>query len=146
MPTSFPKALRLGALLGLVVAPVSLLCVIAFAQDAKKPAKPETAGKKFKNIKVLKDLPADQLIPMMHKFNEALGVKCDACHVINADHTGWDKDDKELKVTARTMILLVTDLNKHQKSLKGKATCFLCHHGNQEPQTRPAPPEQEKKE
>jgi len=146
MPTSFPKSLRFGALLSLVLAPVSLLCVIAFAQDAKKPAKIESAGKKFKNIKVLKDLPADQLIPLMHNFNESLGVKCNACHVINADHTGWEKDDKELKVTARTMILLVNDLNKHQKSIKGKATCFLCHHGNQEPQTRPAAQAPEKKE
>src|SRR5262245_50162720 len=47
-----------------------LLAALCLAQGNKKP---ETAGQKFKNIKILKDLPADQLIPVMHKFNDSLG-------------------------------------------------------------------------
>jgi hypothetical protein len=88
---------------------------------------------KFKNIKVLKDLPADQLIPVMHKIDDSLGVKCDFCHVVNADHSGFDLDTKPTKNKAREMILMVNDIIKHQKTLDKKATCYMCHHGSAEP-------------
>lgn len=130
------RSMRFALAVSLSVAPL-LLGVFCLAQDGKKPAKPETSGKKFKNIKVLKDLPADQLIPVMHKFNDSLGVKCDACHVINADHTGWEKDDKPMKEVARQMIVMTNDINKKQKSVKGKVTCFTCHHGHPEPEGMP---------
>lgn len=141
MPSSKRGIVRTAALvLGLLV-PTLTLGVLCLAQEGKTNGKAETAGQKFKNIKVLKDLPADQLIPYMRAYNAALGVKCDACHVINADHSGFEKDDKELKKVARSMIVLVNDLNKKQKSVRGKATCFMCHHGHPEPQTHPAPEE-----
>lgn len=130
--------LHTTGLLLCLLAPLLLLGGFSLAQDARKPVKPETAGQKFKNIKVLKNLPADHLIPLMQAFDASLGVKCDACHAVNPDHTGFEKDDKKMKQTARTMILLVGDLNLHQKALKGKVTCFLCHHGSQEPQFHPA--------
>ena len=128
---------RPGVLLPVLVVPALLLGAFCLAQEGKKPAKPETSGKKFKNIKVLKDLPADQLIPVMHKFNTSLGVKCDACHVINADHTGWEKDDKPLKNVARQMIVMTQNLNKKEKAVQGKVTCYTCHRGHPEPEPMP---------
>jgi hypothetical protein len=129
---------RVFSLLVGLFAPTFLLGALCVAQESKKLEKPLTAAQKYKNIKVLKDLPADQLGPLMHKFNDALGVKCDACHVVDANHKGWEKDDKKMKETARDMIRLTNDLNRRQKALKGKATCFLCHHGKPEPQNQPA--------
>jgi len=88
-----------------------------------------------KNLKVLKDLPPGQLIPVMRQFNASLGVRCDYCHVINPDRSGFDRDDKPQKGAARKMILMVKDINAHQKVLANKATCFMCHHGSAKPET-----------
>jgi hypothetical protein len=130
--------------LGILV-PTLLPSVLCLAQEPTKPAKPETSAQKYKNIKVLKDLPADQLIPKMRSWNVALGVKCDACHVINPDHTGFEKDDKPMKQTAREMVLMATDLNKRQKVVSGQVTCYMCHRGQAEPQRTPLPPTEEPK-
>src|SRR5437899_13061225 len=55
---------------------------------------PKTASQQFKNIQVLKDIPADQLIPGMQFITASLGVECEYCHVEHA----MDKDDKKTKV------------------------------------------------
>ena len=47
----------------------------------------------FKNIQVLKDIPADQLIPAMQFITASLGVECEFCHVEGA----FEKDDKKPK-------------------------------------------------
>ncbi len=139
MQSSSRGLARPAVLLPILAVPTLLLGVLCLAQEgSKKPAKMETSGKKYKNIKVLKDLPADQLIPLMHKINTSLGVKCDACHVINADHTGWEKDDKPTKNIAREMIVMTQNLNKREKSVNKRVTCFTCHHGNLEPEGMPA--------
>jgi photosynthetic reaction center cytochrome c subunit len=128
-----PAALSLG-LLGSVV----LFGALAAAEDAAPPArKPVTAGKHYKNIKVLKNLPADQLIPVMHTINLSLGVRCDFCHVPGA----FEKDDKPMKGVARQMIVLTHNLNNREKVIENKATCYMCHHGLPVPQTQPPPPE-----
>ena len=101
------------------------------------------ARQRFKNIRVLKSLPADRLIPVMQSYNASLGVRCDYCHVIKPDRTGFERDDKPAKRTARKMILLVQDLNAHEKVLDNKTTCYMCHHGHAMPETqapRFAPP------
>ncbi len=131
------RQLRIFGVSAALILPVLTLGAFTFAQE-KGAMKAETSGHKYKNIKVLKDLPAAELIPMMHKFNDDLGVKCDACHVVNPDHSGFDKDDKPLKETARKMILMVKDIKSKQKALGGKATCFMCHRGSPEPQLAPA--------
>lgn len=139
MQTRLPVSLRLALLAFSMIASALLLCVLCFAQG-DKPAKPPTSKQKYKNIKVLKDLPADQLIPVMRKINTALGVKCDFCHVVNPDHSGFEKDDKPAKEMARKMILMTQDINKRHKFVTGKVTCFTCHHGHPEPENPPPGP------
>src|SRR5208282_4209842 len=58
------------------------------------------AEQQFKNIQVLKGVPADQLIPAMQFISASLGVECEYCHVKDA----FDKDDKDTKTTARKMM------------------------------------------
>lgn len=97
-------------------------------------AKVETAGQKYKNIKVLRNLPASELMPTMQSYNKELNVKCDFCHVAG----GFEKDDNPNKEMSRDMIRIVQDLNSptsvtHRTfKLKAKANCFLCHHGHPE--------------
>jgi len=129
------KIVRRGLLAAALVGPLVLGGVLVHAQEGKKSSG-QTSKEKYKNIKVLKELPADQLIPYMHAYNTALGVKCDFCHVVNADHTGFDKDDKPMKNKAREMIVLVKDLNGKYKTIDRKATCAMCHHGKAEPETK----------
>ncbi len=123
----------MGAVL---IVPALLLAVFSYAQETKTV---ETAGNspKFKNIKVLKDLPATELIPEMHRYNEALGVTCDYCHAITTnatgERTGFELDDKKKKTTARAMVEMCDDIKMNQKSLKGKVSCFMCHHGSHKP-------------
>lgn len=132
---NFVRSLCLSA--GLLT-PCLVLGALSLAQDSPKTGKSETAGHKYKNIKVLKDLPAEKLILVVREWNTSLGVKCDFCHVINPDHSGFEKDDKPAKNMARAMVTMTNDMDKHQKALEGKATCFMCHQGHEQPQTHPA--------
>ncbi len=122
-----------------IVLPTLLIAALCFGQGGqdKTAVKPETSGKKFKNIKVLKDLPADQLIPVMHKINKALGVGCDHCHVMGPNHTGFEKDDKPAKNQCRQMMKMTEDLNKRYKTVSQKVTCFTCHQGHAVPVNAP---------
>lgn len=123
-----------------ITAPVVMLCAAALTHVRAQPPERsdgELAGKKFKNIKVLKNLPADKLIPTMHAWNTSLGVQCEFCHVVGPNHSGFERDDKPAKNMARAMVTMTMDLNKHQKALDNKATCYLCHHGHANPENRP---------
>src|SRR5258705_11357162 len=80
----------------------------ASAQAANASPQTKTTEQAFKNIQVLKGLPADQLIPSMQFISASLGVECDYCHVQNA----FDKDDKKPKPIARKMIQMMFSINK----------------------------------
>lgn len=136
LPASRTALLVIGGLIPVFLLGAAGLTYVRAQQPPPKPDKTPSV-KKYKNIKVLKDLPADQLIPVMHKIDDSLGVKCDFCHVIKPDHTGFELDDKPTKNVARSMITMTNDINKHQKILNNKATCFLCHHGKPEPENLP---------
>jgi len=132
-------------LIGLAAALLIGACCLTAAAQNQPARRVPTSGEQFKNIKVLKDLPADQMIPVMHQISVSLGVQCIFCHEVNTDaqgqHTGFEKDTKKEKEAARAMITMTQDLNAHQRILDKKATCFMCHHGRAEPQVRaPMPP------
>jgi photosynthetic reaction center cytochrome c subunit len=103
-----------------------------------------TAEQKFKNIQVLKDIPADQLIPSMQFIAASLGVECEFCHVEHA----MDKDDKKTKLAARRMITMMMAINKANFEGERKVTCYTCHRGAAHPvgtpilstENTPAPP------
>jgi hypothetical protein len=85
--------------------------------------------------KNLKLLTPEELMPAMHAFRTALGVKCDFCHVPN-DYASDDKPHKEI---ARKMIVLARDINSKFPDGKMHVSCFTCHRGAEEPLM--APPE-----
>jgi photosynthetic reaction center cytochrome c subunit len=92
----------------------------------------KTAAEVYKNIQVLKDMPADQLDPTMSLFSGSLGVKCDFCHV-----NPWDKDAKEEKQTAREMIRMTLAINKENFEGKNVISCATCHQGHAHPSPMP---------
>lgn len=119
----------------LSVEPMSLSFLSA-PQD--KPLKPEqTAEQVYKNIQVLKGMPASQLDAVMAFFTGSLGVKCNHCHTPGQ----FEKDDKPTKQTARRMIQMVFDLNKGSLSgigSGGGVSCFTCHRGQTRPESVPS--------
>jgi hypothetical protein len=102
--------------------------------QAAAAAEPKTAEQAFKNIEVLKGVPANQLIPSMQFINASLGVECDFCHVAGA----FEKDDKKPKATARKMMEMMFAINKDNFEGQREVTCYSCHRGASKPQTIPA--------
>ena len=100
----------------------------------------KTASQEFKNIQILKDAPADQLISAMQFITASLGVECEYCHVEHA----FDKDDKKTKVTARKMMEMMLNINQENFEGHREVTCFTCHQGSAHPESIPAVGVQEK--
>jgi photosynthetic reaction center cytochrome c subunit len=104
------------------------------------------AGKKaeeqFKNIQVLKGVPAEEIFPTMQFITASLGVQCDFCHVQGA----FDKDDKKPKATARKMMEMMFAINKDNFDGHRAVTCNSCHRGNAKPQPIPVVMTEEPKE
>jgi photosynthetic reaction center cytochrome c subunit len=121
-----------GAALGLVLG-------TALGAAAQQPPAPQvrTAEQVFKNITILKDTPANQIIPVMHLMENALGVDCEFCHV----GTDFAKDGKKPKEASRWMITLMRDINKNSFEGKQQVTCYTCHHGISDPLTMPVLPD-----
>ena len=89
-----------------------------------------------KNIKLLGDLPASQLIPVMNYFAVSMGRRCNYCHVNNQGQWDYASDAKAEKNTAREMIKLVLDTNKTLSGLKlDPIACYTCHRGRNSPQS-----------
>src|SRR5262249_50946711 len=70
----------------------------------------QTMEQKYKNIQVLKGLPASQMRPMMNYISASLGVNCAFCHVKTGDQWEFDKDDVNHKKIARRMIQMTMDI------------------------------------
>lgn len=115
-----------------------LLLAAANAAPADRQGKAERAEGKtteqvFKNIKVLKGVPADQLIPAMEFAAASLGVHCDFCHV----EGHFEKDDKKPKEIARKMMQMMFAINKENFQGERKVTCYSCHRGSVKPVSVP---------
>jgi len=86
---------------------------------------PQTAEQKYKNIQVLKGIPADQLVPSMQFMAASLGVECEFCHV--KEDRG--SDAKKPKITARKMMTMMMQINADNFKGERVVTCYSCHRG-----------------
>jgi hypothetical protein len=97
----------------------------------------------FKNIKVMKGIPAGRLVRIMNAgFGRSLGVSCGYCHV----PPNWELDDKEEKNTARLMWTMTGAINRDYISKvpndSGPApvvNCMTCHQGMPRPRSGEPP-------
>lgn len=121
-----------------------VLTVPTVAQD-EKPARNKTPGQTipsthakpaeqvYRNIRVLKGIPADEIIPAMQFVAASLGVECGFCHVENH----FEQDDKKPKQTARTMMQMEMAINASSFKSQLKVTCNTCHRGSRVPVSIP---------
>jgi hypothetical protein len=97
--------------------------------EAQQPARqPRTAEQAFKNIQVIKTMPASQLQSAMSFMAASLGVDCSYCHTPPA----MEKDDKATKQTARRMLIMMNEINKNFGD-KTVVNCATCHRGRTKP-------------
>lgn len=120
---------------------IALLTIFISARAQNAPtAGAKTAAQQFKNIQVMKDIPAEDLIPAMQFISASLGVECTYCHVERA----FEKDDKKEKKFARHMIEMTMNINKDNFEGKRQVTCFSCHRGAAKPVSIPVISAEEK--
>ena len=92
----------------------------------------EPAEKVFKNIQMLKGVPAGRILRIMEMgYSRSLGVNCTHCHTPEK----WESEDKNTKQIAREMMAMVGKINgellKGVKNINEKAmiNCATCHRG-----------------
>jgi hypothetical protein len=98
------------------------------------PAAPSRLAQEvYKNIQILKGVPAERLPVVMGLFTRSLGVSCDHCHVAG----DFANDSKPAKRTARKMQDLVTAANRDSFGGSSAVTCWTCHRGAVKPESQP---------
>ncbi|MES2278883.1 MAG: c-type cytochrome [Bacteroidota bacterium] len=91
----------------------------------------------FKNIKILKGVPAGRLLAIMDKgWANSLGVTCGHCH----QNGQWELETKPTKDIARKMSAMTATINnqllKNIEGLRGPnaiINCTSCHRGSTKP-------------
>jgi hypothetical protein len=105
----------------------------------------QPAGTVFKNVQLLKDVPAGEFLKNMDEnYGRGLGMVCTGCHVQGK----WDEDSRKNKIIARQMQRMVIELNTQKlptvKELDEdwhKVSCVMCHRGTgHAANTMPVPP------
>ncbi len=97
---------------------VGLICLygVTAAAQAQQPAAGEQAEmseKVYKNIQVLRGIPADQFLETMGMMAASTGLNCTHCHGGYDYNVGtYASDDIELKLTARKMIVIMNTINQ----------------------------------
>jgi len=120
----------------IIVLGVALFATLAFKSprvDAQTQT--VTAGQKFKNIKVLNDMPAEQMGQVMNMMAASLGFNCAGCHA--AGDKDFNKDTNEHKIAARKMLEMTFALNKQFFEGKPEVSCNTCHNGRERPMAVP---------
>ena len=83
----------------------------------------------YKNIQILKGIPADRLPAVMGLFTRSLSVNCAHCHV-DGD---FASDSKPAKLAARKMYEMVKTTNRDSFGGSDAVTCWTCHRGSLKP-------------
>ena len=113
-----------------IAAALTLATAVVSAQEVRP------AEEVYKNIRVLKGVPANQVLESMHFIKAALGVECEHCHV----PMHLDSDEKPMKLKARAMYQMMTEINRANFGGRQMVTCYTCHRGHTTPEDLPAMP------
>lgn len=105
----------------------------------------EPAEKVFKNIQVLKGVPAGRIPVLMEKgFSDSLGVTCTFCH----NPADWTAEPNHHLPIARQMWTMTQEINNRllpavtELEKKAQVNCTTCHRGQKKPALNLGPPPQ----
>ncbi len=110
---------------------------LAKLREHIKGRETEPAEKVFKNVQMMKTVPAGRLLAIMEiGYARSLGVNCTHCHTPEK----WEAEEKPTKQIAREMSAMVGKINgemlKNIKNLKSEnpvINCTTCHRGQVKP-------------
>jgi hypothetical protein len=131
---------------------VPLVAVAAVAMLAFTPPARAQAPEKFENLQVLpKDISREALLTVMFGFTNALGVRCNFCHVEKPPVAGappgppqfdFKNDSLAHKQMARYRLRMVDTINNvllprlpNRDDPPTRVTCVTCHRGLAKPGT-----------
>jgi hypothetical protein len=124
--------------------PLGTVLLAASVASAQAPVTGSVTGAQpappppMTNLQVIpKDTPRPQVIQTMQAFTQALGVRCEHCHIDEGPgKQDFASDQKLPKKTARAMILLTRDISAKIPEAVGKTAdaatrvqCVTCHRG-----------------
>jgi hypothetical protein len=117
-----------------------LVCILGFVSisgQAQEPPQP-MAENVFRNIQVLKGIPADEFMETMGMFAASLVYDCIGCHVedILVRREAFAEPTPRIQ-RARQMVVMVNALNKQYFAGQPRVTCFTCHRGSGFPEDVP---------
>jgi hypothetical protein len=110
---------------------------VAKLREQIKGKENEPAEKVFKNIQMMKTVPAGRLLAIMQMgYARSLGVNCTHCHTPDK----WEAEDKPQKQIAREMAAMAGRINgellknvKNLRSASPTVNCTTCHRGEIKP-------------
>ncbi len=117
---------------------VCLLGLVSAARQAGPEQAPPMAENVFKNIQVLKGIPADEFMDTMGMFAASLLYDCTGCHVqdILLNRDAFSIATPRIQ-RARQMVVMVNALNRTYFGGQPRVTCFTCHRGSGAPEVIP---------
>ena len=111
---------------------------VSQVMEAIKGKEKWPADSVFKNIKMLKKLPAERLLGIMNMgWSRSLGVSCNHCH--NTDD--WASEEKKEKEMTREMAKMTGQINNELlkniklNNVRPNVNCTTCHRGQKKPAT-----------
>jgi hypothetical protein len=115
--------------------PVAALAQAAQGAPAQSPPMAENV---FKNIQVLKGIPADEFMDTMGMFASSLLFDCTGCHVqeILTNRDAFAVSTPRIQ-RARQMVVMVNTINRNFFGGQPRVTCFTCHRGADSPEVIP---------
>jgi outer membrane lipoprotein-sorting protein len=107
----------------------------AQSDAAQKPLMSEEA---FKDVQVLRGIPASEFIETMGFFAVSLTANCTTCHG-DASAGSWAHyaDNTQLKAATRRMVVMMNSINQANFGGKREVTCYTCHRGDRMPRITP---------
>jgi outer membrane lipoprotein-sorting protein len=117
---------------------VCLLAVGAAWGQADSAQKPLMSEEAFKDVQVLRGIPASEFIETMGFFAVSLTANCTTCHG-DASAGSWEHyaDNTPLKTAARRMVVMMNSINQANFGGKREVTCYTCHRGDRTPRVTP---------
>jgi len=123
--------------MGVFGATAALWCLSVALADGQAPTPESPAAESvFKNVQVMKGVPADQFMASMGLISNALAVNCTYCH-LGEGGGGWGEyaRDNDKKMMARVMIRMVGGINQTYFGGRQVVSCVSCHNGANRPKS-----------
>lgn len=123
----------------------SVIVLAAYMPSPDANSSPDEAQPQWENLQVLPDtLSREALFSIMRGFTQALGVRCQHCHVNEGDSFetfNFPSDDNAHKDVARGMMRMTWQINNEiLPAIEGlghhgtpTVTCATCHQGSPHP-------------